>query len=676
MINMQGLILDLDADHNRIIMTGDTEEVWRARRTSIYLRDYLRASLSANGQIVVPAEGEQLGPLLRTIEDSLGKGGFLSRRSAELSAAVADFQQAEDQFMQFSLRAKEIWANEVPPSEFQIFANTLADKLPGRRLYNLQLLAAYHLAFAQNAANFSAPGVGKTSIVYGAFAYLNSLSTADPKYLNKLLVIGPLSSFGPWESEFRECFGRPPRSHRLSGGVLPEYRKRVLYSELPEFRDADLVLASYQSIPNDLEHFRHFLTRPGNEVMVVLDEAHKIKNSAGGVWAEAVLALARFCSARVVLTGTPAPNGYEDLFNLFRFIWPEHDIIKFHVQHLRDMSHNPFDSRIDRLVDNLSPFFIRIRKSDLGLPKPIENPTLLVQMGTKQERIYKFIEEKYVAYVEGRSSESWIRDTLTKARIIRLMQAATNPALLRIPLDSALLGEGGERATTLFIDDADVLAEVQRYSSNETPAKFIAALDLVRRLLSEDQTNKVVIWCVFVANLFALRDLLMNNGIEARILYGGTPTETDDSEEDIETREKIVQEFHRPDSSFRVIIANPFAVGESISLHKACRHAVYVERNFNAAAFLQSKDRIHRYGLPSDAKVNYYYLMTQDTVDGTIHDRLLQKEVAMMKILESRKIPLISLNMESGDVQDDTDDVRAIIRDYIKRRTSGKGARQ
>ncbi len=38
--------------------------------------------------------------------------------------------------------------------------------MQARRLYTLQMLSAYHMAFAQNACNFSVPGAGKTSIVY------------------------------------------------------------------------------------------------------------------------------------------------------------------------------------------------------------------------------------------------------------------------------------------------------------------------------------------------------------------------------------------------------------------------------------------------------------------------------------------------------------------------------
>ncbi|MGA2908682.1 MAG: DEAD/DEAH box helicase [Terracidiphilus sp.] len=664
---MPPLSLGLSPEGTDVILTGETKAVWQSRRISLYLRDYLKANLHEDGRIIIPIEGQQVGPLVRKIEESLRKGGFEQGITSELSLSIADFQRAEEQFKEFSLRAKEIWANNVPLQEFQHFSDVLAQCIPGRRLYDLQLLAAYHLAFAQNAANFSAPGAGKTSIVYGAFAFLNSLPSDHPKYVNKLFVIGPLSSFGPWESEFRECFLRDPRSNRLSGGVPPDARKRILYSELAKYRDAELTLASYQSVPYDLEDIQHFLTRPWNKVMVVLDEAHKIKNSTGGIWAESVLQLARMCSSRVVLTGTPAPNGYEDLFNLFRFIWPDRNVVQFHIQHLKDMSHNPFDPRIETLTDNISPFFIRIRKSDLHLPEPVEKPPLMIPMGPKQEHIYRFIEEKYISYLESKSNDSWAKDTLTKARLIRLMQAATNPGLLRAPLDSAMLGEGGEGSSALFIDDSAIISEIRGYANSETPTKFTSALSLVDSILRNDSGSKVIVWCVFVANLFALHDLFEAHGIASKILYGGTPTETDEMEDDIETREKIVEQFHRPDSSFRVIIANPFAVGESISLHKACRNAIYLERNFNAAAFLQSKDRIHRYGLPEDAIVTYYYLQSQGTVDNVIHDRLLEKEASMMRVMESRDIPLISLNMDSDEVQEDAEDVRAIIRDYVKR---------
>src|SRR3546814_10790138 len=60
------------------------------------------------------------------------------------------------------------------------------------------------------------------------------------------------------------------------------------------------------------------------------------------------------------------------------------------------------------------------------------------------------------------------------------------------------------------------------------------------------------------------------------------------------SREAIIDGFHRAPGQ-AILIANPQAVGESISLHKACRTAIYFDRAFNAGRYIQSKDRIHRY---------------------------------------------------------------------------------
>lgn len=112
-----------------------------------------------------------------------------------------------------------------------------------------------------------------------------------------------------------------------------------------------------------------------------------------------------------------------------------------------------------------------------------------------------------------------------------------------------------------------------------------------------------------------------------------------------------------------VIIANPSAVAESISLHKKCHNAIYLERSFNAAHFIQSKDRIHRYGLPEDTITTYYYLISENSIDETINSRLQLKEKRLNQIMESMPIPLFDNNLEEGGI----DDIKAIIYDYAQR---------
>lgn len=456
--------------------------------------------------------------------------------------------------------------------------------------------------------------------------------------------------------EYAECFGVKPTVKRLTGQLTMDNKKQYFYDSDP----AEITLLSYPSVVSLVEDIQSFLRR--NRVMVVLDEAHKIKNTDGGITAQSIMAIAELSAARAVLTGTPAPNGYEDLYNLFKFIWPTKDLIRYHVGQLRDMSRTADDPRVPSLLDEIAPYYIRIKKSDLGIPAPTVHPPIIVPMGESQRRIYDYIEQKYIVDIAG-SRDQRFQNELVQARLIRLMQAATNPALLSQPLSDFAASEGIRFED--IPEDSAMLGEIARYSDSEVPAKYVAVRDLLRDIISRDE--KAIVWACYIKNIELLRDYLASQGIESRTLYGATPVAGDSISEDDEeynlTREAIVKEFHNPDSSFKVIIANPFAVAESISLHKACHNAIYMERSFNAAHFLQSKDRIHRYGLPQGVETHYYYLLSEDSVDSTIHQRLEDKEKRLLDIIESMPIPLFD-NMADGGGDED---VKAVLRDYARR---------
>ena len=396
--------------------------------------------------------------------------------------------------------------------------------------------------------------------------------------------------------------------------------------------------------------------------MVVLDEAHKAKSTTGGIIANTVLNISKYCRSRVILTGTPAPNGYEDLYNLFHFIWPQFDVVKYSIGQLRDMSRTPSDPRIPKLLDYLSPYFIRIRKSDLGLPPAVDNNPIYVQMKDAQKRIYDFIEERFVNEARRTARDEGLHSLLVRAKMIRLRQAATNPALLRETI-SSFTEESGEDFVRIEAEDAAMMNEILRFYNEQIPAKYEECLKLVKDILSKGE--KVIVWATFIKNIEYLSEYFKLNGIECERLYGATPVANDDmsEEERLGTREGIVKEFNSPNSRFRVIIANPFAVAESISLHKDCHNAIYLERSFDCAQFLQSKDRIHRYGLPSNVITNYYYILSEDSIDETIDSRLKEKERRMLDIIENAPIPLFLNTTEEGD-----GDIKAILDDYVRRK--------
>lgn len=66
--------------------------------------------------------------------------------------------------------------------------------------------------------------------------------------------------------------------------------------------------------------------------------------------------MSKYSKSRIVLTGTPAPNGYEDIYNLFRFIWPNKNVLGFEINQLRDITATGDQTRVTRLIDNISPF--------------------------------------------------------------------------------------------------------------------------------------------------------------------------------------------------------------------------------------------------------------------------------------------------------------------------------
>lgn len=649
--------IDIDQQENQFLLTGDIQDLLKKRRAKMYLKDYLSAEFF-DQRICISYDNEEKELVLQKIQQLLIKFEFQEEISASVNEVLVGYFQEERNFEDFSRQAYEIRNNKLDQEhiqEFERFSQVLLRTLKNRRLYPLQLLSAYHLAFSQNACNLSVPGSGKTSIVYGAYAYLKSLPEDDPKHVDRILIVGPLSSFGPWETEYRECFGQEPRSKRLSGGVSKEERVRHFYSSSP----AEISLISYNGVPNMLEDIKLFLKK--HRCMVVLDEAHRIKNTEGGLFATSALELAKYSRSRVILTGTPAPNGYEDIFNLFKFIWPTKDVIKFHLYQLEDMSSNPNDPRIARLVDAISPYFIRIRKSDLNLPEPIEHEPILVNMGPVQDEIYRYIEKNYMDYFLSHGKSSSLHSLLTRARLIRLMQVSTNPALLQKPLDDYFLDQG--MTNEAFIDDSAIMKKIVTYGNLETPKKFEVVAKLIEDII--ERQEKVIVWAIFVRNLHDLQDYLKSKGIDSKLLYGATPIETDLSSQDVEdfeTREKIISEFHKTNCPYKVIIANPFAVSESISLHKACHNAIYLERSFNAAAFIQSKDRIHRVGLEPEDEIRYYYVLSKNNVDLTIHERLRAKEERMLSIIESEPIPLFRRVL--GD-DEEMDDIKALIENYV-----------
>ena len=653
--------IDINNDCSTFIITGNKANIIKNKRLSL---SFKRLGYSINNDdIIIPFREETQIKTLQEIQRLLSKFDFEQELTTNTTRELESFDREEKLFGEFSEKARLIRNNEFkrnPELELLLseFKKSLAKNLI-RELYPLQELSAFHMAFAQNSCNFAVPGAGKTSIVYGAYAYLKSLPKDHPSHVDKLLVIGPLSSFAPWENEYRECFGYATKSFRMSGNsdISKEQKEQHLYSATP----AELTLIFHGGVDRYQNDIIDFLKR--NKSMVVVDEAHRIKNPEG-IWGRSVTEISKEAISRVILTGTPVPNGYQDIFNLYKFIYPFKfkEILKFHYHNLEDMTYNsqPESSRVQELKENISPYFIRIKKEDLNLPE-VEEYVMSIDMDPYQREIYDFIESQYIENFKENDSAT-VKDILNKAKLIRLRQASTNPSLLsktlKDSLENGLLtGEVDPNSifttdTDEFINDSEFFNKICKYSEIETPNKFVQILNLLENEILLNN-GKVIIWTIFIQNAKELQNYLKSNIIESKLLIG----EINQSE-----RELTIDKFNDPNNSEFQVVANPFSVAESISLHKGCHNAIYLERDYNCSNFLQSKDRIHRVGLDPNQITKYYYFISKDSIDEVINHRLLLK-IERMEAIINDDIPLFS----RIDDNDETDIIKELIANYAKR---------
>lgn len=121
------------------------------------------------------------------------------------------------------------------------------------------------------------------------------------------------------------------------------------------------------------------------------------------------------------------------------------------------------------------------------------------------------------------------------------------------------------------------------------------------------------------------------------------------------------------------MIANPAAASEGISLHTVCQNAIYVDRTFNAAHYLQSDDRIHRLGLRKDQVPTVEIVECRSTIDETVRLRVGAKVDRMSSVLDDPSLNVDPIPFDSTDEEADdefagitVDDIAAIIRSLKK----------
>jgi SNF2 family DNA or RNA helicase len=414
---------------------------------------------------------------------------------------------------------------------------------------------------------------------------------------------------------------------------------------------AEVLVSNYNRTANDYDTIREFVA--GGDTQVVLDEAHRVKRGAAGVHGRAVLDLAYAARRRDVLTGTPAPQGAHDLVALIKFLYPGQD--RQILPRAAYLERNGRDAEV--LAETqiaLKRYFVRTAKTELDLP-PTSFDVIRQDMEPIQGAIYDALVGRYRADFALADRNRHEMQRLGKI-VMYLLEAATNPMLLTSGSDDG--DDPGFAHPPVEVEGDTRLSDLlSRYSNYETPWKYQRVMSIVADAAAQGQ--KVLIWTNFVRNIKMLNRLL--GQYSPAIVHGGVPSR-ESAAPGVITREMEFGRF-RTDPNCTVLIANPAACGEGVSLHHWCHHAVYLDRTFNAGHFLQSQDRIHRLGLAKGTLTKFTLLVSAGTIDDTVDGRLHDKIQALSVLMDDPglvQVALPSSDEGEGGAPAFEDDIAAI----------------
>ena len=514
-------------------------------------------------------------------------------------------------------------------------------------LQQYQIMPVIHAYTLGNTANFSVPGSGKTWMAYSTFFLLKHKPHTEEDRVDKLLVIGPISSFVPWETEYEEITGKKPNLQRISGSIS---ERSKIFNSLKERSDQpEIFLVSYATAAKEKDAIIRML---GNhKFMVIVDESHHIKNPQATQTC-AIMEISHVAHKRIILTGTMMPNNILDLWSQFTFLYPGRQL-------LGSLDQFTFDSQEsnshDEIRNKLMPFFTRVSKSKLNL-RPPEIARISVKMKAIQQKIYNTIAGHIARNDPNYDANDFIAMRMWRRRsIVYLLEAATDPSLLIKNTqftEDLISGEG------LPIQDL-----LNRYQEFEVPSKLEAAGKLAIENLMRG--NKIIMWCSFIGTIKKMENML--GEFNPLTIYGAIPK--DDTQDTIDNREKRINTF-KTDNEHNLLIANPASLAESVSLHKACHHAIYVDRTFNGGHYMQSLERIHRIGMDPEMKTKYTIFQSENSIDFGVDNRLEIKKDRMDKFLNDEVLGTMNLDLHYNDPIGSDDDLDAdykVVLDHLKK---------
>lgn len=449
---------------------------------------------------------------------------------------------------------------------------------------------------------FADCGVGKSYMILMACQERLRKGLVDP---GKILICVKLATlFSGWKADVEK---------------FTDLKAQLLW--LPQTKNRKEKIRELINTPADLYVINHDGVKlfeqelsEKNFQFVVIDESTILKSfrgarsQKGGAFGKAAMNVARRATYRAIMSGTPAPNGIEDLWGQFKFLDPEGLMLEASISDFRktymkevffgDPGNDntpstwvPKKDSVEKVHAIIKPmsYIVKIRDCITDLP-PRTNHVRSVLMTAEQERHYEELAHEFLTYIEGQAIEVRISVSL----ILKFRQIT-----------------GG------FLYDHDNNPHV---IAGENP-KMVEMDCLLREQIPAEE--KVVIFAQYDWEIRTLAERYKDLGVVT--VYGGNSSSTN---------LKNINDFINNPAP-KLIILHPKSAAHGITLTVAC-YMIFYSFSYSAEDDYQAVKRIER-AVQKRAMV-VYYLSAMQSVDEIMYEVVRKKQINQDVVISGTRV--------------------------------------
>ena len=452
--------------------------------------------------------------------------------------------------------------------------------------YEHQLIALEKSWDKEEYAYFMEMGTGKSKVLIDNIAILY-----DKGKINGVLIIAPKGVYKNWYSseipthlashiQYKSVLWTASisktKQEELNSLFKSDFNLHVLVMNVEAF-----------STKKGLQFALKFLN--SHKTLMAVDESTTIKTPSAKR-TKSILALSKFAVYRRILTGSPITKSPLDLYTQCGFL--NEDLLGFSSYYAfrsryAHMIERNFGGRrvqivksyqrLDELSKLIEPFSYRVLKEDcLDLPEKIFIRRE-IELTEEQLKLYSTMKQMALATLNGK------------------LLTAPNVLTQLMRLHQITCGH--------FKSDDGKIQELKNNRIEELMS------------ILEETEGKAIIWANYIYDIERIVEAIKKEyGEDSIVEYYGAVNSDD--------RQKNIERFQDPRSTFRFFIGNPQTGGYGITL-TAANTVIYYSNGYDLEKRLQSEDRAHRIG--QKKSVTYIDLIAEKTIDEKIVKALRKK---------------------------------------------------